>query len=219
MNIEKFDVTLTLTEPLLASQPGNKELLAAFVASKASSEDKKQEEIDVSQIHDKTEKLSTVFARDDNGIFLWDYQIRGMIKEALKTIIEIGDDGSLSKWTVGQAVDRMLFVKPRRVYICRDGSPLKTFDGHEERSLRAQTPQGERVCLARSQRVDVGYVTFRLELFRSKDPKSKQNITPEALEKALNYGEYKGLGQWRSGGFGRFTNVITTVKDDVRKAG
>ena len=75
------------------------------------------------------------------------------------------------------------------------------FDGEIstcQRPLRAQTAQGERVALAMSEEVPAG---------------ATMDITIKVLDKALlpairewlDYGELRGLGQWRNSGKGRFT--------------
>lgn len=57
--------------------------------------------------------------------------------------------------------------------------------------------QGERICLANSEVISEG-AWFEC---RIKYPDQYDAVVREWLD----YGEFKGLGQWRNGGFGRFT--------------
>lgn len=66
-----------------------------------------------------------------------------------------------------------------------------------DRPLRASTPQGERIALAVSEAVPVGsWIEFSIALF----DKSMTN----GIVECLDYGVFRGLGQWRNSGKGRF---------------
>ena len=69
--------------------------------------------------------------------------------------------------------------------------------GECQRPLRAQTAQGERVALAHSETVPAGTVVeFEILAFTDE---------MEALAReCLDYGEFRGIGQWRNSGKGRF---------------
>jgi hypothetical protein len=63
--------------------------------------------------------------------------------------------------------------------------------------LRAQTAQGERIALAASESAPAGTTAeFSVVLL---DPRLESLI-----RELLDYGELRGLGQWRSSGKGRF---------------
>lgn len=67
-----------------------------------------------------------------------------------------------------------------------------------ERPLRAATAQGERVTLARSDTVPAGStLVFTINVLGG-------SISEELLREWLDYGENRGLGQWRNAGYGRF---------------
>lgn len=168
---------------------------------------------------EKIEKQTTVFPRNTDGklttvpkdaCFCFDYQWRGFFKEALQLGTEIGADemGKLSKWTIRKAVDSMVFIAERRIPFMMDGKPITSVK-QLERPLRAMTQRGERICLARSEIIPAGAtLSFTLKWLENKNGKSTQKITEEALVWALDYGSLKGFGQWRGGGFGRFTYKI-----------
>ena len=89
-------------------------------------------------------------------------------------------------------IDGLIFVSPRQI----------VFDNAEmdicQRPLRAQTMQGERVALAMSEEIKAGatiVVTFSYYL----DSQEK------LIREWLDYGQLRGIGQWRNSGKGRFT--------------
>lgn len=91
-------------------------------------------------------------------------------------------------------IDREVFVSPRRI---RLNMPEGTEIGWCERPLRAETKQGPRVALARSETVPIGTtMEFTVCAYNHK-------LMP-VLKQMLLYGALKGLGQWRSGGKGSF---------------
>lgn len=66
-----------------------------------------------------------------------------------------------------------------------------------ERPLRAQTPMGERVSIAKSESVPAGSTAeFEIQCL---DPKLE-----DMVRECLDYGVLRGLGQWRNSGKGRF---------------
>lgn len=69
--------------------------------------------------------------------------------------------------------------------------------GYCERPLRASTPQGERVSIAKSENVPAGSTAeFEIECL---DPGLEAMV-----RECLNYGTKRGLGQWRNSGKGRY---------------
>ena len=66
-----------------------------------------------------------------------------------------------------------------------------------QRPLRAQTMRGERVALAHSEEAPAGtYFECTIECLRDADM--------ALVREWLDYGRYKGIGQWRNSGLGRF---------------
>ena len=67
------------------------------------------------------------------------------------------------------------------------------------------TAQGPRVTLAGSEFVKDWMVEIEVSLLENKETAKGKAITWAVVEDALDYGRLSGLGQWRNGGFGRFT--------------
>lgn len=205
MKTTTHKIQLTLINPILGSLPANKEIMQDFIASKAPTTSQADEELVC--VAEAVEKGTTVFAHDEKGCFLWDYQVKGFLKEAIGVLTELGDL-KLSKWTYKRVVDSTLFITPRKLYIkSADGTTYTKADSFMERPLRAETMQGDRVALARSEEIDAGaLITFDLRILESSNTKSKfAAISFDAVRQALDYGMLKGLGQWRNAGYGAFT--------------
>ena len=135
------------------------------------------------------EKGWTGFHRDENGLFIYEYMIKGFLKAAgnvLKEVVKIK--------ALRSKIDDFVFIQPRRIYLGQEKP-----DGFIERPLRAMTMQGPRVTLARSDYIKAGKVIeFELILIPHKE------IKKETILFLLEHGRLMGLGQFRNGGYGRF---------------
>jgi len=207
--LDRYKVTLTFTEDLLGSAPKNREVYKDFIAKKATPEQTGEE---VQLVEDLEERGWTGFRSDEKGLLLLDYQLRGFFKEQADALRESGDlqarnakdDGKPLGGIKGK-IDRHLFVAPRRIYIRDEATerPLLKPDGIVERPLRAQTMQGPRVSLVRSDMVKAGRVldftiaTTWPEVFKE-----------DLIRQMLSRGEFMGLGQWRNASHGRFTFTL-----------
>jgi hypothetical protein len=144
------------------------------------------------------EKGWTGFHKDENGLFIFEYMVKGFIKEAgnvLKEVDEVNIKNLRSK------LNNYVFVSPRRIYLGQNER-----DGVLERPLRAMTPRGERIALARSDYVNAGKeLEFTISLIPHKD------LNWALIERLLKHGELMGLGQFRNGGYGRFE--VVSVED------
>ena len=195
-------VRITFHEELLGTASGNAELHEEFIASKSADADKAKEELAALHAEELVEKSMTVFPKDEDGRpFLWDYQVKGFLKEATGVYIELTPGETrigktkLSKFTFKRVVDNFVFVAPRKIMLhMPDGGEI----GECQRPLRAETMRGERVALAHSETVPVGTTCdFEVEVLH----KSMDKV----IDWCLEYGIKKGLGQWRNSGKGRFT--------------
>jgi hypothetical protein len=128
--------------------------------------------------------------KDEDGPFLYDYLIKGQICEAARTLKQFGALKQLQ-----DKFKRFTRVAPRRIRLPEPSGVL-------ERPLRAQTALGPRVCLVKSDYIKAGTeISYKLEVIDS------SGITAACVKDVLSYGSWVGLGQWRSGGFGRFEVV------------
>ena len=86
-------VKITLIEETLGSSPSNEELLATYIASKAPTADLTDEEVyNIKQ--QQAEDRITVFPKLADGTpFIYDYQIKGMLKDSCKALAAAGKAG------------------------------------------------------------------------------------------------------------------------------
>lgn len=190
--MDKYSIRLTFTEPLLGTAPLNKELYGDYIADKGPSPEAVEDEL--MTLEEATEKGTTGFHRTEDGApFVYDYAIKGFFKDACGMLRRAGDTQSKKITAYRKIIDGLLFVKPRRIVIQVVGEL-----GILERPLRAQTAQGERVALSRSEMVPEG---SRIEF----QVWALDGIKEPVLREWLDYGELRGLGQWRNGGYGSFT--------------
>lgn len=199
--MELFERTfrLTFTDELLGTMPGNRDIFTDYVAKKAETVDEEAEAIPVN-MEDELEKGTTVFPRTADGEpFIYDYQIRGFFKESCKFLRKVTGTRSSKEKAYKQKIDGTIFVKDRQNIIAPAGEI-----GICERSLRASTPQGDKIALSRSESVPEGsIVTFTVQCMIKSDL--------ELVEEWLEYGELHGTGQWRNAGKGRFTYEVMGI--------
>lgn len=189
---ELYAVHVKFLEPLLGGTPKNESVYATWIDLADRKANKQPDE----EMPPPTEERGwTGFPTDEDGVFLWDYQVKGNLKEEANTLKEI-----IGVKNARVKLDNFVQVKPRRV---RLHVPEGTYhaDGRTsvlERPLRAQTMQGERVALARSDMIPAGAeLFFVLEII-------KGPISAKHVRTLMEYGKGKGMGQWRNGGFGRY---------------
>lgn len=192
-------VKVTFTEEVLGTASANKDIHAEYIASKAPDAASIKEEVEAVGAEEVFEKSMTVFPRGkDGGPIAWDYQWKGFLKDAFKSLKKIpgSECGKIKAYK--QEIDGLIFVNPRQIpIVLPEGGQI----GVCQRPLRASTAQGERIALASSETVPVGStMTFDIQLLLDTHEK--------AVIEAFNYGKLRGFGQWRNSGAGRFTYEI-----------
>lgn len=218
MQIITATVTMTFEEPLLGCASNNPDVHAEHIASKNPNVEQRAEEVAAipKPPEEEFKKAMTVFPRNPNGLFLWDYHLKGFFKENIGILVELGADSvkGLSKWQYKRAVDNFIRVIPRCVYLRKPGAKKDDADGIWKaapetltRPLRADTLQGERIALATSEVLPKGtWLQFDFQIITGDNKKSKSAILNiKAVEEAIDFASQKGFGQWRNGGYGRFT--------------
>lgn len=191
---EKRVVTIELTEPMLGTVCKDPKVYKTFIESKKPEDIQEDESANVEKIE---EKGWTGFMKDDDGIFIYDYMVKGFLKNAgnvLKLHVKVKNLRS----KIGDAV----FIGPRKLRFIDKTEP----DDILERPLRAMTKQGPRVAVVRSDVVNPGaQITFELKFLKH------SQITDKLLKSVFEYGLVLGLGQWRGGGYGTFKVISYEV--------
>jgi len=196
-------VRLVFTEGMLGTKSADAEVFKNYIASKAPDALTKEEEVDKHGTEEVFDKARTVFFKTEDGEpFLYDYQIKGFFKDACSMLSRLtkknadgkkvpeNESGKLSAYK--KVIDGLIFPAPREIVIKVNGEITDC-----QRPLRAQTAQGERVCLASSDEVPAGS-TIEFEVLCLDDSHVK------AVREWLDYGRLRGIGQWRNSGAGRF---------------
>ena len=180
---------IILTTEMLGTVPKDPDIYKSYIETKKPEDQKEDESLTVDKIE---EKGWTGFHSDEKGLFIYEYMIKGFLKQA---------GNVLKKQVVIKAlrskIDDQLFIIPRRIYLGQTKP-----DGVIERPLRAMTMQGPRVTLARSDYINAGKeIEFEISYLERGD------ISKKLLDTLLSYGVLCGLGQFRNGGYGRFRVV------------
>ncbi len=201
IEMEKRTYRLHGTTKILGAQAANPKVHSEFIAAKAAKLAKGEEQTAMLPEENLDTKGLTVFLRDDGVLCLADYVIKGFLKEALgviKSQVKIGSPAT--------KVDNFVFVEPDYIHFTRGGNPVTDADEIFERPLRAMTMQGPRVSVSASEIIRPGWeIEFTLALIANEKTAKSVALTWDVIEEALNYGSFKGLGQWRNGQNGRFT--------------
>lgn len=189
MEITRYKVRCTFITEVLGTQP-QKDVASEYIGAKFVDNGGHLPDDEESTLAEQLEKGTTVFHKLDGAPIFYDYQIKGFIKEAGRTF-----NGMHGVKNLRSKIDSMVFVTPRQIAInIPEGGKVDFL----ERPLRAETAQGPRVALARSEMIPSGsWFDVVLEVYDGQ-------ITSDILRDLFTYGHHKGIGQWRNGGYGRF---------------
>lgn len=196
--MKELKVRITFTEPLLGTRPADPELHTRFVASKAPDHKTMAQEVADLGAHEVEDRGKTVFPRMEDGTpYIYDYQIKGFLKEAGKALRKVTGTKSSKIKAYRQEIDNLIFVEPRRIPLWMP-IDLDLTATDNQRPLRASTPQGERVALAHSEEAPAGtYIECTFSCMVDGDV--------ALVKEWLDYGRWKGMGQWRNASYGRMT--------------
>lgn len=190
----EIKVKLTLIEEALGMMPTDSKIHETYIAGNAPDAPSIEEEIAAVGVNEVVEKQMTVFPKMEDGTpFFWDYQIKGMFKDAIGMLRRLKSSKCSKITSYKKVIDGLLFINERKIPIQCSG-PL----GDCQRPLRADTLQGPRVALAHSESVPAGSsCVFTINIL--------DDSLQGAVRECLDYGKLRGLAQWRNSGKGRFT--------------
>lgn len=195
-----FKLDVEFLTPILGSQPSNKALASEFIAKRKGLDSLPENQDEL--LPEAVEKGTTVFYRTDESgehCALLNYQVLGFLKASAQVQngrVEGGVKALKSK------VENNIFISPRLIPLVM---PADGEMDYLERPLRAETMQGPRVTLARSEMLPEGTkFSCGVEILDG------GQIKEEILRDLLDYGYYRGLGQWHnSGAYGTFRYTLT----------
>ena len=188
MNKTIYKVRVTFITPLLGTQP-QKDVASEFIASKYEDGGGELPADEAETLPEMVEKGTTVFHKIDGQPIFYDYVVKGFLKEAGRIF-----NGLHGVKALRSKVDNLVFVSPRRIELhMPEGSTIE----YLERPLRAETAQGPRTALARSEMLPEGtWFEVTISVYDGQ-------ITEDMLRDLFTYAADKGFGQWRNGGYGR----------------
>lgn len=191
--MKELRVRITFFEEILGTASNDKEIHTEFIASKAPDAPSKEEEVAAVGVDEMVEKSMTVFPRNQDGKpIMWDYQIKGFFKDTCGMLRKVTGTKSSKIKAYKKEIDGLIFVNERQIPIEFEGKI-----GSCQRPLRGQTAQGERISLANSETIPEGAVIeFTV--------KCLVDSYIDVVREWLDYGELRGMGQWRNSGKGRF---------------
>lgn len=210
----KINVRIALKTEQLGTIPKDEQVFKAWIETKRP--DGGSDDVEVESIEAQG---WTGFHKDEKGIFIFEYMIKGFLKHWGNVLKDRLDVAALRS-----KIDDMVFISPRRIYpLNADGNIITEPDGVNERSIRVMTAQGPRVALIRSDYINAGATyDFSIEIVdvgmkkvksgEEKGKKKPHSITPEMIRELLEHGRLLGLGQFRNGGYGRFEIVEFEVE-------
>lgn len=198
MDIKAYELEVVFLTEVLGSQ-STREVAKEHIARRAGVELAEDEEL---SLPEELERGTTIFYRypgEDDSPALRSYQLKGFFKNAAK---ELNGQSGLPK-NLRSKINGKVFISPRWLRLeLPEGEELD----YLERPLLANTAQGPRVALARSEVLPIG-TRFRcsLEVYPGE-------ITEHVLRELLDYGFHYGIGQWRNADFGQFRYTLKAVE-------
>jgi len=149
----------------------------------------------LAEIEPHEEKL-TVFYRDENNYpVIRAHQVLGFLKEV----------GNAFKDKIGiknlrQKINYYVAVRPIEIPLFRDEDLTERItkpDGLFERPLRAQTLQGPRSSIAKSEKLNpLVYAQFEIHILPN-----KQGVNEKLIKQLLDLGVYRGISQWSNSNY------------------
>ena len=205
-----YKIELRFTTPLLGTSPADPEIYRKYLGSRDVDADTIEEEIEKLGVDEALDNRMTVFLKDKNGVpLLRMHQIKGFLGSAAEALkrnsnSRIADVTSYKK-KIKDCV--FLFNDDGDLYF-----PLK-FNGSikvSERPCRTTNAHGDpQVFLNASEEIPAGATcTFNLQMLSS-----SEELCAEDIFELLDYGKYRGLLQWRNGGYGCFEWRIVSVTE------
>jgi len=195
--MDTYKIKLTFTEEILGTITKDPEIYAQYIAGKAALTDDALAE-ELASVEKTEERGWTGFHKLPDGTpILYDYVIKGFFKDACSMLRRASGTGSSKLTSFKKVIDGMIFVAPRQIPLNINGGAM----GVNERPLRAETAQGPRIALARSDTCPAGTTLEFTVTVLGELPKS-------TLLEWLEYGALRGLGQWRNAGYGTFAYEV-----------
>lgn len=190
--MKEMKVRLTFLAEVLGTACSDPEIHETYISSNAPDALTRKEEVEALGVEGVFEKSMTIFPKENGVPFLWDYQIKGFFKDACGMLRRVKGSKSEKLKAHKKEIDGLIFVAERKIPFNFEGEI-----GICQRPLRASTAQGERVALSSSETIPAGSsIEFTVQCMVDADM--------GYVIEWLDYGKFRGIGQWRNSGKGKF---------------
>jgi hypothetical protein len=163
--------------------------IAVEMAERMAAEDREE----AGELDEETEAGETMFRRDETGLHLRDFMLKGAYKEATQRLgyyqkLKRNVDGmGLRSWQ-----QTGFYIIPRKLYLLRDGKPITEADGSDEAQGRVPTPKGPKSILRKSEYVEHASIAFQIKMLPFR------GFGEPELRRVLELVCEIGCGAWRS---------------------
>lgn len=204
-----YKIELKFIQPILGTSPADPEIYRNYLGGHEIDADTLEEEIEKIGTDEALDNRMTVFMKEDGTPLLKMHQIKGFLCSAAKALRR----NSNSK--IAGVTSYVQKIKDG-VYIFNDEGDLYfpiIFDGDiavTQRPCRTENAHGDpQVFLNASEEIPKGATCqFNLQLLCSED-----QLCAEDIFELFDYGKYRGLLQWRNGGYGSFKWRVVEVTE------
>jgi hypothetical protein len=147
MDTKTYNLKVMFITGPLGTQP-QKDVATEYITSKVADSNGDLPEDELATLPEELERGTTAFHKLEGAPIFYDYQVKGFIKDAGQVF-----NGLRNVRNLRSKLDNLCFVEPRQIKLNLPEGEEITFC---ERPLRAQTAQGPRVSLARSEQLPDG---------------------------------------------------------------
>lgn len=186
---QTYDVEIEMRDKLLGGKPKTEKLIKSWLEARGrvGTLGKEVEEIDATE---EEKKAWSGFKKDEKGLYIDSYQIKGMVKETRKGVALL-----INKKGLVGFIQSYFFVYPARIHLGKEKP-----DGFIEESAVVMGPRGPRSILKRHDYVENVLLSFEIKFFDT------GILTEKILRLIFEAGQEVGLGTNRheGGEFGRF---------------
>ena len=189
---KKYGVQIQIRDKLLGGKPKTEKLIEGWLRARGREDTIEREKEEIDLMEDEKRAWSG-FKKDEKGLYLDSYQIKGMIKEVIKVL-------KLAKKIKGltNLIISGFFVYPPRVHLNKENP-----DGYIEETAQVMGRMGPRSIIKRHDYVERANMDFELRYFDT------DVLDEKTLKIILEAGQEVGLGTNRheGGEFGKFDIV------------
>lgn len=184
---KKYKVGIKVKDRLLGGKPKTEELIKGWLESRGRQDtvEEEMEEIDMAK---EEEKAWTGFKRDEKGLYLDSYQIKGMIKEVVK-VLRL----ARKKRGLRTLIQSGLFIYPARIHLGKSEP-----DGYIEETSQVMSARGPRSIIKRHDYVKEPEFSFQVWFFDTRI------MTEDMFNTIFEAAQRVGLGTNRHEGYGQF---------------